>query len=64
MMNRKEFLILCAKLGIALPILPQALAGCSKDELTFEPFDVNFNGKVLVIGAGAAGNTADYLLDR
>jgi len=53
-MNRKEFLKVCGILGFGLP-MQSALSACGKD-----------NGirpkKVLVIGAGAAGLSAAYLL--
>ncbi len=37
---------------------------CGKEDISFKTFEVNFRGKVLVIGAGAAGITAAYLLKR
>ena len=58
-MDRLEFLKKCAILGIALPVLPQLVA-CGKDE----DFVVNFNGKVIIVGAGAAGLMAGYMLQR
>lgn len=58
-MDRLEFLKKCAILGIALPFLPQ-LVGCRKED----EFEVNFEGKVLIVGAGAAGLMAGYMLQR
>ncbi|MDP6909072.1 MAG: NAD(P)/FAD-dependent oxidoreductase [Flavobacteriales bacterium] len=62
-MDRAEFLKKCAILGAGAPLMSMLLSSCKKDDL-FEVFDVNFSGKVLVIGAGAAGLTAGYLLKR
>ena len=56
-MTRNEFLKICNILGISLPFLP-ALTSC-KDKLA-EP--TGFSGKVLIVGAGAAGLTCGYLL--
>lgn len=58
-MKRAEFLRKCAVLGIAAPFLPQ-LIGCGKDDT----FDVNFKGKITIVGAGAAGLMAGYMLQR
>ncbi len=58
-MRRSDFLRKCAILGIAAPFLPQ-LIGCGKeDELV-----VNFDGKVIIVGAGSAGLMAGYMLQR
>lgn len=53
-MERKEFLKMCGLLGIGLPF-SNAIASCNRNN---DPF----NGKVLIIGAGAAGLTAGHLL--
>ncbi len=63
-MTRKEFLKKSVAVGIGVPFLSLLLDSCSKADISFETFDVNFSGKVIVIGAGAAGLTAGYLLDR
>jgi len=57
-MIRGEFIRICGLLGIGLP-LSSTLIGC-KDSIELGPF----NGKVLIIGAGAAGLTAGYLLNQ
>ena len=55
-MTRKEFIQMSALLGIGLPFLSIFLESCDKDDIDLYPeFEVNFNGKVLIIGAGAAG---------
>ena len=58
-MTRKDFLKICALLGIGVPaqILP---AACNNEE----DGNSNFEGKVLIIGAGSAGLTAGYLLNQ
>lgn len=56
-MTRKEFIKICGILGIGLPI-----------QFSFTPFNENetesFNGKVIIIGAGAGGLSAGYLLQQ
>ena len=54
-MTRRQVLKLAGALGLALPML-----GCSDDEAPTGGFD----GRVLVIGAGAAGMSAGYLLAK
>ncbi|MEM9849374.1 MAG: FAD-dependent oxidoreductase [Bacteroidota bacterium] len=53
-MTRKEFIQMCGVLGVGMP-LSTTLGACSKMPLA--PSD-----KVLIIGAGAAGMSAAYLL--
>lgn len=58
-MTRNEFMKVCGILGVSLPF--QALiSSCGKEE----KFEVNFDGKVIVIGAGAGGLSAGYLLQK
>jgi monoamine oxidase len=58
-MTRKEFLKICGVLGVSLPF-QASLSACGKeDELPF-----NFSGKVIIIGAGAGGLSAGYLLQQ
>ena len=52
-MNRKEFFKICGVLGIGIPVLGTA-NGCKKDKLPVK--------KVIIIGAGAGGLSAGYLL--
>ena len=63
-MTRKDFLKNFVALGIGTPFLSMLLASCSKEELFFQDFDVNFTGKILIIGAGAAGITAGHILNK
>lgn len=65
-MNRRDFLKACAALGGSMPFFA-GLAACASDNGVpgdYWDFDVNFTGRVLVIGAGSAGLAAGYLLDR
>jgi monoamine oxidase len=57
-MTREEFLRLSALLGLGTVALPSLVTSCSKEE----ELTVNFSGKVLIIGAGAAGMMAAYTL--
>ena len=40
------------------------LSSCKKNDISYPEFEVNFSGKVTIIGAGAAGLTAGYILNR
>lgn len=40
------------------------VSACAADDVFIAPFDVNFDGSVLVIGAGAAGLTAGHALKQ
>ena len=60
-MTRQEFLKCCAAMGIGTLLAPTLLTSCKKED---DPLQVNFTGKVLVIGAGSAGLMAGYLLKR
>ena len=63
-MTRRDFLRISSLLGIGAPFFT-ALSSSSCDRTSFfDEFDVNFSGKVLVIGAGAAGLTAGYILNK
>ncbi|MFT6399732.1 MAG: monoamine oxidase [Bradymonadia bacterium] len=63
-MNRREFLRSCAVLGAGGPFFG-FLAACADDVLgKYSNFEVNFTGRVTVVGAGAAGLAAAYILDR
>lgn len=57
-MTRKDFLKICGILGIGLP-LQSSISSCKKDE-----GETNFSGKVIIIGAGAGGLSAGYLLQQ
>ena len=54
-MNRKEFIKICGVLGIGVPVLGVS-SGCKKDKLPLN--------KVIIIGAGAGGLAAGYLLSQ
>lgn len=59
-MTRKEFIKLCSILGVGLP-LQSTMVACDDDDMT----PSNFNGKVLIIGAGAGGlSTGHFLRQR
>ena len=55
-MNRKEFVKICGLLGVGLPL---ASCNSSLKSKSLDPTD-----KVLIIGAGAAGLSAAYLLNQ
>ena len=57
-MTRKEFIRICGLLGVGIPI-QGIFPSCDKD-----PLDGDFDGKVIIIGAGAAGLSAGYLLQQ
>ncbi|WP_462251743.1 flavin monoamine oxidase family protein [Ekhidna sp.] len=56
-MTRKEFVRLCGVLGVGLP-LQSVFSSCKDDSISTNP------GKVLIIGAGAAGLSTAYLLNQ
>jgi monoamine oxidase len=58
-MNRKEFLKTCGILGIGAPLYTGFIS-CEANEVIVP----NFKGKVIIIGAGAGGLTAGYLLQQ
>lgn len=58
-MNRKDFIKICGILGVGLP-LPLFLTSCQEDDSITTPFE----GKVIIIGAGAGGLSAGYLLQQ
>lgn len=58
-MDRKTFLRICSILGISIPF-QTVLASTAKEGLRRG----HFGGKVAIIGAGAAGMTAGYLLKQ
>lgn len=59
-MKRREFL---AGLSASIPFF-SFLSACRTEEGLYSNFEVNFSGKVLVIGAGASGLAAGYILER
>lgn len=63
-MTRKEFIKNFAALGLASPFVATLLSSCNKETSFFQDFQVNFDGKILIIGAGAAGITAGHILNK
>lgn len=52
-------------MGIGLPILSSILLpSCGKSDVVFPTLHTSFSGKIVIIGAGAAGLAAGYLLKR
>lgn len=63
-MKRRDFLKRCAALGVSMPFF-SFLEGCATEVGgRYDNFEVNFSGHVTIIGAGAAGLAAGYILDR
>lgn len=58
-MKRKEFIRICGILGLSLPF--QSVLASSINNFDDQ---MNFSGKVLIIGAGAGGISAGYLLQQ
>lgn len=59
-MNRKEFIKICGLFGLSIPLQGVMMACTSSDD---DPIvSGGFIGKILIIGAGAAGMSAGYLL--
>lgn len=58
-MNRRQFLRANSKALLGALLLPNLLSSCDEDTLFS---DVNYEGKVVIIGAGVAGLYAGYLL--
>lgn len=64
-MTRKEFVEKSLIMGIGLPFLSSNLfPSCHKDDSIFPKLQTNFTGKVIIVGAGAAGLAAGFLLNR
>ncbi|TNF30235.1 MAG: FAD-dependent oxidoreductase [Bacteroidetes bacterium] len=64
-MKRNEFIRSSLTMGLGLPFLPSVfLSACQKDDSIFPSFETDFSGKVIIVGAGAAGMAAGYLLKR
>lgn len=59
-MDRRHFIKQSALLSIGGKLIPSALLSSCHKETLFE--DINYKGKVLIIGAGAAGLYAGYIL--
>lgn len=59
-MDRRDFVKKSFLTGMGLAMMPTLLQACKKED----DLVVNFNGKVLIIGAGAAGMMAAYTLQQ
>ena len=59
-MNRRQFLKQSTLISIGGLLIPSALLAACRKETLFE--DVTYDGKVIIIGAGAAGLYAAYML--
>lgn len=59
-MNRRDFLKQSSLLTISSFLIPSALLSSCRKKTLFE--DTSYNGKVIIIGAGAAGLYAGYVL--
>lgn len=59
-MNRRDFLKQSGLVSLGGLLMPSLLLSSCRKETLFE--DVNYDGKVIVIGAGAAGLYAGYIL--
>ena len=63
-MTKREFLRNMAALGMGASFFSTLLSSCDNKEDFYEELNVNFNGKILIIGAGAAGLTAGHILNK
>lgn len=63
-MTRKDFLEKAVAIGVGIPIAPILLDSCSSGSYINTPFQSNFKGRVTIIGAGAAGLIAGYILSQ
>lgn len=63
-MKRKEFLKKGLVLGLGSPLALNALASCQSELIEVPSIATTFTGKVIIVGAGAAGLSAGYLLER
>ncbi len=64
MMTRIEFIKRSIAAGVGLPLLASLLTSCEDEGLILPTGGEDFDGKVLIIGAGAAGLTTAYLLNK
>ena len=60
-MKRREFLKNSALAGMGMAFMSSLFSSCKKED---EVIDVKFSGKVLIIGAGASGLMAAYMLNQ
>lgn len=63
LMTRKEFLANSLIMSIGSPFLSSMfLNACSEKEIVFPNLNTDFKGKIIILGAGAAGLAAGFLL--
>ena len=63
-MTRKDFLKNMATVGVASPFLATLFASCDQKVDFYENVNYNFDGKILIIGAGSAGLIAGHILSQ
>ena len=64
-MTRKEFIEIALFAGISMPLLSSGLVkSCDKSTSITPRFQSKFSGKIIIVGAGAAGLAAGYLLNH
>ena len=63
MMTRPEFIKMCSLFGLSLPF-QTTIKACSSDAEEMPIVQGNFEGSVLIVGAGAAGMATGYLLQQ
>ncbi len=63
-MQRREFLRNSTILGLGSSFLSTFFSACGDEQLTFPQLDTNFDGKIIIVGAGAAGLAAGYMLNQ
>jgi monoamine oxidase len=64
-MTRREFIEKSVLMGISLPLLSSVHLQSYNTQSLFSPkLDGSFKGKVIIVGAGAAGMSAGYLLKK
>ncbi|MEM9836326.1 MAG: NAD(P)/FAD-dependent oxidoreductase [Bacteroidota bacterium] len=61
-MTKRAFLKQLGIFAAASPFMGTLLASCDEKEGFYPQFNLDFDGKVLIIGAGAAGLTAGHIL--
>lgn len=63
-MTKRAFIKKITALGIASPFITTLLSSCDKNADFFPDYEINFSGKVIIVGAGATGITAGHILNK
>ena len=63
-MTRKEFIKKSLVCGVGLPFINTFLSSCEEEDVIFPEITTDFSGDVIIVGAGAAGLAAGYLLQH